>query len=1043
MAKNCDHTFLTQHLGTEQDNRSRNKVAPEKLRLNDFTIEDWMHFAYNFAEKLNYFDAEDHLNPDGDWTQFLVKKDKVASFLATHDGTGTMTPHLTLFVCFLKLLEYTQENFNSITKRHLDFYYGQVLQLEKKAPIADSVHLLFELAKNTQESLISKETIALGGKDALGKHRKYSTAQEAVINTAQIVSLKSSYHHRKGATAKTHEYNCFVAAPVVNSADGISEPFEAYEPWLPFGYPSYITEQPKLPTAEIGFAIGAPVLELQEGTRTITVTISLANPIETAILDITNNFSIYATGAEGWMGPLSVSNLSNGKNKNLPKTTSNLQFTLVLDGEQDAIVPYSKELHEGTFSDAVPMLKFELNIAQPSHANGYLLYTQLLENKIKDITVSVAVTDASSLVLSNDIGGIKADKPFYPFGTQPVEKNSLYVDYPEAFSKNWDTVTIQGDWLNQPEDFVQHYIAYRKKGGNKNLSPNQYYQVLYFQDHQTATGTNPNGTFAPTTVASNLYVSSNDHFKASIAVKKNGEFEQQHSSLSLFKKNGASFANGFTLQNASKDLEGPIEISLLQSFLHRVYPKVLALSMGSEQDTILPNEPYTPMAENLRLSYTASEKRTFNNKSQQANDGTITLHHLHPFGHAVNNQTLVPTYCSGGALYIGLSGTKKLQQVQLLVQLLEGTENPEVYSFSSNDKITWSYLSDNKWISFSRDYFRGDTTDNFLQTGIVSFIVPPEATQNNTLLPSGLVWIKATNPKRFDTVCKCIHIQAQVITATFVDIGNELSHLKTGLPAESITKLEQRNPLVKKVTQPFASFGGSAQEADEAFYQRVSERLRHKDRAITLWDYEHLILEEFKEVHKVKCLNHTKGTNFHAPGNVSLVLIPDTVNQNTFDMFQPRLSQAKRNKIETYINSLNSHFVTAEVVNPLYEEVSVQLGVKLHDGYDPSFYEKEVTRTIQQYLSPWAFVETAQLNFGISFHQSNLIAFLEQLPYVDYLVDVEVFHHTKAVPLGTKKINILPSNPKAILVSAKAHSITVVSSTCNPQPNTPTPVCLP
>ena len=127
----------------------------------------------------------------------------------------------------------------------------------------------------------------------------------------------------------------------------------------------------------------------------------------------------------------------------------------------------------------------------------------------------------------------------------------------------------------------------------------------------------------------------------------------------------------------------------------------------------------------------------------------------------------------------------------------------------------------------------------------------------------------------------------------------------------------------------------------------------------------------------------------------------------------------------------------------MYEEITVSLGVKLTDGYDPAFYEKEVDRAIQEYLSPWAFTETAELNFGISFHQSNLIAYLEQQPYVDYLIDVEVYHHTEAIPKGSKKINILPSNPKAILVSAKKHTITVINSKCVETPKINPSVCLP
>ena len=53
-----------------------------------------------------------------------------------------------------------------------------------------------------------------------------------------------------------------------------------------------------------------------------------------------------------------------------------------------------------------------------------------------------------------------------------------------------------------------------------------------------------------------------------------------------------------------------------------------------------------------------------------------------------------------------------------------------------------------------------------------------------------------------------------------------------------------------------------------------------------------------------------------------------------------------------------------------------------------------------------------------------LISHLEQLPYVDYLTDVVLMHQEKA------KNEIIPSTPKAILVSAKMHNIALAATSC-------------
>ena len=237
---------------------------------------------------------------------------------------------------------------------------------------------------------------------------------------------------------------------------------------------------------------------------------------------------------------------------------------------------------------------------------------------------------------------------------------------------------------------------------------------------------------------------------------------------------------------------------------------------------------------------------------------------------------------------------------------------------------------------------------NFLSSGIVKFGIPRQATQDNTRLPEGYIWIRAKMHRAYNAICKAIDIHTQAVLATFEDHNNELAHLDKGLAAETIKKLITRIPQVKGVNQPYTSFNGIPEESDTRFYRRISERLRHKNRAITLWDYEHLILQEFPEVFKVKCLNHTyiqdendtTKDNYIAAGHVTLVVIPDSVNKNVFDIYQPRVSKGLIHKIKAFINQHNTSQVTVDVINPRYEEVAVTLEVEFLEGYDERFYSK-------------------------------------------------------------------------------------------------------
>ena len=1045
MAKNCENKFLINHKGTEQTQRSISAMLPENLKLNDFSTEDWMKFAYNFASEMNYFSVENATIPSGNWESFFVEKSKIKSLLSEAENSNRLSPHLTLFVCFLKLIEISKTRFNSLTKRHLDFYYREILQINKKAPVADSVHLIFELAKNFSESKVDEHTLLEAGKDALGKRLQYATDNEAVSNKATVAALKSVYHHRKANNLSLNEFNGLFAASKINSADGKGEPFKDGANWLPFGYPNHFKPEVPLEAPKIGFAIAAPTLNLAEGERIVQVIFNLEKSMPVFnISQLIDCIEVFATGEKGWLGPFKISASTNGFTSSVGNKT--IQLCLKIEKTEKAIVSYNKEIHKENFETEQPVFRFLLKTQQPEFSVGYQLYTELLEKKVKKATVKVSVSEAENLQLKNDFGTLVADKPFFPFGTQPMERSAFYIDYPEMFAKKWDSVSLHASWLNTPTDFKQHYIAYRKDDNNFNLSPNLYYQTLYFNFNSISKKyIKPAGlTYNLTSTPNNIYVTGNDYFKAKVSIENNENLVTVNDYFILFTKNGEIFESNLSINNSSftTGKNGPIKLSLNQSFLHALFPKVYALALSAEEDTVLPNEPYTPIIEKISLNYTASQEVEFG-VSQTPNLEKIQLFHEHPFGQAETSETLFPTYCAGGELYIGLENTEALQQVRLLFQLLEGTENPLAETFFSSEKISWAVLSNNSWMELSSDYLLGNTTDNFLKTGIVTITIPRESTANNTLLPPGLVWLRAKSPKSFDAVCKFINIHAQVITATFFNNDNELSHLENGLPAETISKLTERDSAIKSVLQPYNSFGGKPEESDESYYRRVSERIRHRDRAISLWDYEHLILQKFPEVYKVKCLNHTKGNDYHAPGCVSVVVIPDIKNNNAFDIFQPRLSTAKRNEIQNDINELNTFFVSAEIINPDYEEVEVTLGVKFNVGFDENFYTKQIEEDIKKYLSPWAYSETSVLNFGVAFHKNKLISYLENQPYVDFLDDVIVRHRTSESSPYIEKTNVIPSSPKAILVSAKKHFIIAVQSKCGEQNPKKPVVCLP
>lgn len=1052
--------------GTGQEQRYISALDPDNFELHDFTIEDWILFAYNFSENLNYFSTDNHEEATGNWKNFFKKlttekipyrgtrdyeklKETISDALTEFTDDAKLTPHLTLFVCFLQLLEFSKEQFNNITKRHLDFYYKEILQVNKRAPISDQAHIIFELAKKTSEQRIKNGTELDAKKDTEGNPLIYTTDEEIIVNKTAVGALKTLFNTTYINKAAVIVKEIKVSA-IANTADGISEPLTEDDPyWYPFGYPSNTDNRTTLQDASLGFSIASPMFALKEGYRTVTVTIEFDNNFGDDTFDISevlNTIKLYASGAEKWIEPELTG--INEVNDGTTGFSKEISFTFVLGYDLPALTNYDQEILLTKYNTTNPLVRFVFDI---SNNVGYEFYRFLAGNVVKKITINVAVDGIQNALVENDNGVLKTNKPFNPFTTRPIKGSNFTVNYSEAFSKKWTDFNIALQWKNTPDNFTTWYEAYAKASS--------YTSITTYADNLET----------PPVDKENLIVTDETHFKAEKRlIHAAGESSEINDvTIDLFKKETigsgdeqqtfytASIATKNTSNAYAIDKAGPLQVSLAQSFLHDTYPRFYAMAVSSENKNInLPNEPYTPLIESISVSYIAEETLTIAETDKTSN--RIQLFHEHAFGQSEENyaikkhqqeeknirdifdtdtiQTLlVPRYCLGGHLFIGLENAAVQQNISLLVQALEGSENPEVASFDVNEKINWSILCNNKWKSLEESIITNNT-DNFLKSGIVKFSIPREATADNTMLPEGYIWVKASMNKSYDAVCKVIDIHAQAVLATFENRENEVSHLKDGLPSGTIKKMVTRIPQVKAIAQPYNAFGGSQEETDDNFYRRISERLRHKNRAITLWDYENLILQEFSEIYKAKCLNHTSATSFTAAGHVTLIVVPDTVNKNVFDIYQPRVSMATLNAIKAYINSLNTLYVEALVINPNYEEVQIGLEAQFYEGFDENFYKEQLKTDITKFLSPWAFDDTKEVTFGVQLHKSVLIDYIEKLPYVDYLQNVTMN--------GDATIyKIAPSDPKSILVSHKEHAVSTVLTTCKGTKEIIEPIC--
>lgn len=1078
MSKNCnDITKDLKRGGLDQSERVRASLAPDQLRLMNFGLKDWMQFAYHFSKDVLFFDTSDDQLPSGNWEVFFKDNADLEILLEEYQENNKLTPHLTLFICFIKLLDFSKARFNQITTRHLDFYYEDILQISKLEAEADHVYLLFELAKNVESSKIPIGTEFDGDKDAIDKKRIYTLTEQFIANKSKIASIKSIYNAPENNTGFIQAIK---ASPFANSADGLGKPLKNEPPvWFPFGYKdASVSGFEDMPNASLGFAVSGNTLLLQEGKRFLVFIIQFSSPFVTLYnqTDLLANIHFSYTTEDGWTD---LSNLSGTTTlvAGIPYTTKmqdNKLFLFVeLTNEAPASVSYNPSVHGQKFKAIAPIFKFSI---QTETETGYKLCREL-SKKIVSISVKLKAEEIKTLSLESDTGTLNAEKPFYPFTTLPAIGSNFTIYNPEIFSKKWLSIGVNLKWQNTPVDFGQYYKAYDQSFA-VNASKNWLKQIKGVEDDNTTRTTGQAGSssqsgtsnvfnFGPIqtipvssiprarldlmyevleyTSYNNLYnsiVTGNNYFKANIFLDENKQWNLK-SSVDLFQKEQNAFYTKFhVVRTSDKSSEG-LKLSLLTDFLHNLYPTVYTLALSSDDPKVLiPNQPYTPFAEYIELNYEAEDDLNLMIDENPYNkENSLHLYQIYPFGEreehiafAKNTPfshesstfcSLIPDYETGGELLIGIENASILQEIHILFQFLEGSENPLQPFSSSTDVIQWSVLCSNYWKKLDITYLTADPTENFLQSGIVKLILPEEASDTNTLLPSGLFWIRVKTKEKFDAFCQLIGISAQASLATFDDRTNELSHLLQGLPAHTITKMINRSAQVKKIEQPYNSFGGKLSETQQEYYLRVSERLRHKNRAIALWDYEHLVLQKFTEIFRVKCLNHACECSYLSGGNVTVIVIPNTQKKNVFDIFQPRVSNALLLKISNYLAQRNSLHVKTHVINPDYEEVKVSLEVEFRSGFDIPFHLNQMNKDIQKYLSPWAFDENQNIQFGIVLHRSQLVNYIDELPYVDYVSNLSMSHNGK-----NQLRQCQPSSPKAILVSAKSHDLKPITNEC-------------
>jgi hypothetical protein len=1012
MSEHCNIEHPLKREGTYQWQRLADGLKDGFFKPDDRKLEDTVMQVARYASLVKYYDS--NFNEWGNWEDFFTyifdythKKIKVKNIDALLE-LGNVPPHLGLMLSFLKTMQAARDSLNEFTHRHLDFYYNKVLQLTKQAPVADRVALVFTPEKNTIQARVEEGRAMKAGKDATGKDLEYITQREIIVNQV-IVAKKKSLFAKKDSNL-VQALHGSEAADIDNkfSQNNISS-------WYPFG----TTANKK---TGIGFALSSPMLYAKEGRRRLSIEIDDAVNIPRA------SFTAFYTGPKGWVEATvdilpGVGSLG---------STEARKFLLVkIDEALPAIAGYVEKTHKSGYAFTHPVIKI---IAKNDEhfSDAFTFLSTLKRSSIKKMVLNVEGTKSFTIVGEN--GKLNPLQAFKPFGSTPVKNKSFFtLGNIETFNKYLKTFHLAANWKMVPGKLLDHYVAYDQFLISRYGFPKVF--------HTIKKGT----TTYYTSFSKDLQSFNQGNVPGKVELLSGGKWVSvPEDSPDHYSKRTAGTYNTFHVGGVIKDTADPsnsndmtgesrwgfAKVTLGFDFGHQLYTAVLTdtILVNTKQTDVtlikpVPPPPYTPEFNSLHLDY------VLETNLDTATDSEHAFIQLHPFGFssivAPDFAMTDPAYAEQGQLFIGLANCTTPQLVNLYIARVDGTEDIDALL---NEDPAWYYLQGDSWEKFQYEQLVIDTTNKFTGSGFVSLAIPTKALKPNSIMGENLVWLKlvsATSAAAFPSV---LDIHANAVEAIFVDHENDPYHLSMPLPAGTIAKPQIKIDGVKSIAQPYSSYSGTMAEQDEHFFTRVSERLRHKDRAWTIWDYERIILQKFPSIYKIKCLSHAVQHDMYSPGNVLCVALPATANIAEKDLLQPRISKGVLTAAATFLKDSMSPFAAVEVINPIYEMITVSCSVRIKAGFDETFSKGLLSRDLCEYISPWIANKKISPSFGGKIYASAIINFIEERPYVDFLMD---FSATRTAESGAETWTefTMGSSEDVILTSAPQHNI-ITDGTC-------------
>ncbi|MEJ0103894.1 MAG: hypothetical protein WDO19_15625 [Bacteroidota bacterium] len=370
-------------------------------------------------------------------------------------------PDTTLLRTLVSLLNIQQDQLNSITGKHLDFYYRDILKQKELPAFPDTAFVCATLLSTDAIYQMAAGTSFNAGPDELNNPILFHTVNNECLNPAAIVkasTLAAVESNLRAYQPWTNEIETTEVNPrpgpgkllFLDQSENINKiQFREdgqIKSWKTFGGP--LTQTGTI--VNTGLAFASPMLYLPEGHREIVLGLRFAGLYD---YEIFRDAELYLSTKTGWLL------LSKDKQVTITYNTvtapifplplyTEATITIILESEEPSICAFSNN-PDGYYCQW-PLIKLQFGSTENPRNPPF----------IQSLSIDVHVTELKNFLLYNDNGALSTKTPYTPFGPVALHNSNFFIGSAEIFSKPLIELAIEIQWDNLPLNFRDYYQLY-------------------------------------------------------------------------------------------------------------------------------------------------------------------------------------------------------------------------------------------------------------------------------------------------------------------------------------------------------------------------------------------------------------------------------------------------------------------------------------------------------------------------------------------------------------------------------------------------------